>query len=151
MEQSDKPVFVFFTLLDSQLGISAQALSRSLPGLFLIPLAISGCTSCTFVIVALDVDNFSSRSIILQKFRFSKVLLLCLIRQLGIASQLSLIFFHPSKDLNLFFHSYPLLFLTPKATHLSPYLPPAKVLPSGEIKLWWQLTRMRAEAVWVLV
>ena len=53
----------------------------SLPSLFLtIPLAISGCTSCTVVLVALDVDNVSYRSIILEKLSFSKVFLLCLIR-----------------------------------------------------------------------
>ena len=78
MEQSDKPLFVFFTLtvLDKRSGLKQIV---SLPSLFLtIPLAISGCTSCTVVLVALDVDNFSCRSIILQKFSFSKVLfLLC--------------------------------------------------------------------------
>ena len=54
----------------------------SFPGLFLnltIPLAISGCSSCTIVLAALDGDNFSCRFIILQKFNFSKVFLLCLI------------------------------------------------------------------------
>ena len=80
MEQSDKPLFVFFTLLDrylsSGLSLKQTAETISLPGLFYIPLAISGCTSCTVALVALDVDNFSCRSIILQKFSFSKVSLL---------------------------------------------------------------------------
>ena len=71
----------FFTLLDrylsSGLSLKQTAETISLPGLFYIPLAISGCTSCTVALVALDVDNFSCRSIILQKFSFSKVFLLC--------------------------------------------------------------------------
>ena len=52
MEQSDKPLFVFFTLtvLDKRSGLKQIV---SLPSLFLtIPLAISGCTSCTVVLVA---------------------------------------------------------------------------------------------------
>ena len=69
MEQSDKPLFV-------ALRLSGLRQIVSLPGLFLtIPLATSGCTSCTVVLVALDVDNFSCRSIILQKFSFSEVFL----------------------------------------------------------------------------
>ena len=70
--------FFTLTVLDKCSGLKQIV---SLPSLFLtIPLAISGCTSCTVVLVALDVDNFSCRSIILQKFSFSKVFLLCLIR-----------------------------------------------------------------------
>ena len=45
MEQSDKPLFVFFTLLDrylsSGLSLKQTAETISLPGLFYIPLAIS--------------------------------------------------------------------------------------------------------------
>ena len=69
--------FFTLTVLDKRSGLKQIV---SLPSLFLtIPLAISGCTSCTVVLVALDVDNFSCRSIILQKFSFSKFYLLCLI------------------------------------------------------------------------
>ena len=134
MEQSDKPLFV-------ALRLSGLRQIVSLPGLFLtIPLATSGCTSCTVVLVALDVDNFSCRSIILQKFSFSKFYLLCLISiasqhlasYLRYLSQLAISDVLTSfEGLNLFLHSYPFLFLTP---HLAPYLPPAKVLP-------WHLVR----------
>ena len=70
--------FFTLTVLDKRSGLKQIV---SLPSLFLtIPLAISGCTSCTVVLVALDVDNVSYRSIILEKLSFSKVFLLCLIR-----------------------------------------------------------------------
>ena len=126
MEQSDKPFFVFYIV--RQLIISAQALSREYHRAWAFPYPSSYIRmyilySCT---CSLAVDNFSCRAFILQKLSFSKVFLLCLIRQV------SLIFSHPSKDLNLFFHYYPFLFLTPKATQLLTHQP--KFCP-GKIKL----------------
>ena len=54
--------FFTLTVLDKRSGLKQIV---SLPSLFLtIPLAISGCTSCTVVLVALDVDNFSCRSLV---------------------------------------------------------------------------------------
>ena len=81
MEQADKPLFVFLYCQIARY-LSSGLESISLDFSLSLQLAISGCTSCTVVLEALDVDNFSYRSIILQNFSFSKVFLLCLIRQL---------------------------------------------------------------------
>ena len=78
---------LFFYIVRYSSGLKQRIPISLLPGLFLIILpAISGCTSCTVVLVALDVDKFSCRSIIFQKFSLSKVFLLCLIRYNKIAS-----------------------------------------------------------------
>ena len=131
MEQSDKPLFVFFTLtvLDKRSGLKQIV---SLPSLFLtIPLAISGCTSCTVVLVALDVDNFSCRSIILQKFSFSKVFLLSLRRQLA-SSLLAISDFPPSfeKFKPVFpFLTFPFFNFESYPPSSLPTTTPVKVLP----------------------
>ena len=135
MEQSDKPLFVFFTLLDrylsSGLSLKQTAETKSLPGLFYIPLAISGCTSCTVALVALDVDNFSCRSIILQKFSFSKVFLLSLRRQLA-SSFLAISDFPPSfeKFKPVFpFLTFPFFNFESYPPSSLPTTTPVKVLP----------------------
>ena len=76
MEQSDKPLFVFFTLLDKRSGLKQIV---NLPGLLYHPSSYIRMYIFSVVPVALDVDNVSCRSIILQKFSLSKVFLLCLI------------------------------------------------------------------------
>ena len=139
MKQLDKSLFVFLhcqiqlrPLSREYLGISSeacQAFSLSslqlyqdvhLPQLYL-QLQIQ---------ITLVVDPLYCKNLASQK----SVVLLYLIKiasQLPsqLASQLSLIFLHPSKDSNLFFHSYPLFQLQKIATQLLTYHQPrGKVL-----------------------
>ena len=119
---------LFFYRQESRLR---PAESISLPGPFLIALAISGCTSCTVVLIALDVYNFSCRSIILQKFSFSKVFLLSLRRQLA-SSLLAISDFPPSfeKFKPVFpFLTFPFFNFESYPPSSLPTTTPVKVLP----------------------
>ena len=142
MEQSDKPLFVFYIVrqlaryptqvLSSNKAIYKLAWAFPYPSNKLhhdahpVQLYLQLQMQITLVVDPLYCKNSASQK---------SVFLLCLLNLIKILrSQLSLIFLHSSKDLNLFFHFYPFpCFFNSKSyppSQLLTYHQPGKVLPS---------------------